>query len=365
MNKRPTISFYGSSLVSSYWNGAATYYRGIIKYLNRLGYEITFFEPDAFERQQHIDLPHPPWAKSEVYENNREAADAAVEKGKNADVLIKASGVGVFDAFLEKALLEVRKPGQTVIFWDVDAPATLQSVLDNEEAPFRELIPQYDAIFTYGGGKPVVDVYKFLGAAECTPIYNAFDPDTHFRVDSNPKFECTLAFLGNRLPDREERVKQFFIQVAAKLPDKKFILGGNGWQKTELPENIEHTGHVYTTDHNAFNSSPLAVLNISRNSMAEYGFSPATRVFEAAGAAACIITDYWEGIDHFFEPETEILVAKNGGDVYAILEQLTEEKARKTGELALKRALRSHTYQQRAEQVDKILYRQKTTVLNK
>lgn len=210
MNTKPTIAFFGSSLVSSYWNGAATYYRGIIKYLNRLGYKITFYEPDAFDRQQHIDLPNPEWAESIVYENDISAAERAVNQAKNADVLIKASGVGVFDAYLEKALLEVKNPNQTVIFWDVDAPATLESVFNDKDVPFRKLIPQYDAVFTYGGGKPVIDAYTSLGATACIPIYNAIDPETHFQVYPVPEFTCDLAFLGNRLPDREERVINFF-----------------------------------------------------------------------------------------------------------------------------------------------------------
>lgn len=353
--KKPSIAFFGSSLLSAYWNGAATYYRGIIKYLHRLGYQVTFYEPDAFDRQKHIDLPDPEWATSVVYANTREAVEQALAQAKNADVLLKASGVGVFDALLEKALPEIRTPRQTIIFWDVDAPATLDSVLSNPKNEFRDLIPLYDFIFTYGGGDPVVNAYKSLKARSCIPVYNAVDPETHFRVASQPEFECDLAFLGNRLPDREERVWEFFIRVAEKLPDKKFVLGGSGWDTVKLPSNIHYAGHVYTHQHNAFNSSPLAVLNISRQSMASYGFSPATRVFEAAGAGACMITDHWDGIGSFFDPASEIFVAKNGEDVVSLLKLLDSEEASKTGKAALERVLASHTYELRAKQIDQIL----------
>ncbi len=354
-NNKPTIAFFGSSLVSAYWNGAATYYRGMIKYMHKLGYDITFYEPDAFERQQHIDLPNPEWARSVVYENNQPAVRQALEDAQKADILIKASGVGVFDLLIEKALPEIKKRHQTIIFWDVDAPATLNSVLTNPMNEFRDLIPQYDFIFTYGGGEPVVNAYKSLKAKQCIPIYNALDPETHHPVASEPEFQCDLAFLGNRLPDREERVWEFFINVAEQMPVKHFLLGGNGWDTVKLPSNINYLGHIYTYQHNTFNSSPKIILNISRQSMADYGFSPATRVFEAAGAGACIITDYWEGIDTFFTPTSEIWVANNGEEVVSLLKLLDEEEARKTGDAALKKVLADHTYAKRASQVDQLL----------
>jgi spore maturation protein CgeB len=362
-DNKPEIAFFGSSLVSAYWNGAATYYRGIIKYLHRLGYEVTFYEPDAYERQKHRDIADPDWARVVVYQNSPEAVAQAVDQGaSNADIIIKASGVGVFDAWLESAVLELRKPHHTIIFWDVDAPATLESVFSNPENPFRKCIPQYDFIFTYGGGKPVIDAYRSLGARECIPVYNALDPETHFKVPKLPEYNCDLAFLGNRLPDREARVTEFFITVAEKLPHKKFILGGSGWGDVNLPVNISYAGHVYTRDHNAFNSTPRAVLNISRQSMADYGFSPATRVFEAAGAGACIITDHWEGIEHFFAPSSEIWVARDGDEVIKLMEWLDDTEAERTGKAAMKKVLEQHTYEQRAIQVDKILVGQKSQV---
>lgn len=359
MNTKPTIAFFGSSLVSAYWNGAATYYRGIIKYLYRQGYEITFYEPDAFDRQLNRDMPDPYWADIVVYANSQSAVDMAIEHARHADILIKASGVGVFDAYLEKTLLEIKKTGQMVIFWDVDAPATLDSVIAKPNAAFRNLIPLYDYIFTYGGGDPVINAYKSLNAKECIPVYNALDPETHYPVSSEERFLSDMAFLGNRLPDRESRVYEFFIHVAHAMPEKIFLLGGSGWDVKSLPPNIKYAGHVFTSDHNAFNSSPLAVLNISRQSMAKYGFSPATRVFEAAGAGSCIITDYWVGIDEFFIPGVEILVANNGDEVIEILDNLDDVKAIKIGQAAKARVLKDHTYLKRAQQVSEIFIKQK------
>ncbi|MFL5391172.1 MAG: hypothetical protein ACJ79C_20750, partial [Myxococcales bacterium] len=224
------IAFFGSSLVSAYWNGAATYYRGIIRALHERGHRVTFYEPDAYDRQKHIDLPPPDWARVVVYPGEgEEGVLRCVREAATADLVVKASGVGVFDELLEAKVLELSRPGTRVVFWDVDAPATLERMEANPADPFRALVPRYDLILTYGGGDPVVRAYRRFGARECVPIYNALDPSTHHPVEPDPRFGCDLAFLGNRLPDREARVEDFFLRAAALVPDARFLVGGNGW----------------------------------------------------------------------------------------------------------------------------------------
>ncbi len=349
------ISFFGSSLVSAYWNGAATYYRGIVRALHERGYDVTFYEPDAYDRQQHRDIPDPEWARVVVYPATADAALRAVEAGCRADVVVKTSGVGVFDELLEAAVLAHRRPDGLTIFWDVDAPATLDRVQQNTGDPFLPLIPQYDLILTYGGGDPVVHAYRALGARSCVPVYNGLDPVTHHPVERDRRFTGDLAFLGNRLPDREARVDEFFFGAARDLPDRRLLLGGNGWSDKMLPPNVAYLGHVFTRDHNAFNCTPLAVLNINRESMARYGFSPPTRVFEAAGAAACLITDAWAGLEQFLEPGREALVAANGAEVAAHVAALTPARARSIGAAALSRVRSEHTYAHRVRQLESLL----------
>ena len=349
------IAFYGSSLLSSYWNGAATYYRGILSALAPLGHEIVFYEPDAFDRQSHKDIAPPEYARSVVYPATAEGLAAVLARASEADVVVKASGVGVFDDELLAGILEHARPGALRIFWDVDAAATLESVRANPADPMHAALPRLDAVFTYGGGPPVVDAYRALGARRCEPIYNALDPATHHPVPADPRFAADLAFLANRLPDRERRVEQFFLDAAARCPARAFLLGGNGWHDKPMPANVRAIGHVGTADHNAFNCSALATLNVARDSMAAVGFSPATRVFEAAGAAACLITDAWEGVELFLAPGDEVLVARDGQDVAAHLEALTPARARAIGQAARARVLRDHTYAQRAVIVDRLL----------
>ena len=349
------IAFYGSSLLSSYWNGAATYYRGMLSELARRGYSITFYEPDAFDRQKHRDMEPPEWAEVKVYPATEEAMRAVVAEAAKADVVVKASGVGVFDNELLEGVVAASRPDAIRIFWDVDAPATLAELREGPDHLLRRTLPALDFVLTYGGGPPVIGAYESFGARRCIPIYNALDPSTHHPVPTDERFKADLSFLGNRLPDREARVEQFFLEPAARLPGRRFLIGGNGWETKGMPSNVSHIGHVYTRDHNAFNTSPLAVLNIARDSMATTGYSPATRVFEAAGAGACLITDAWVGLELFLKEGEEVLVARDGKDVAAHVEALTPERAKAIGDAARRRIIAEHTYARRGAEVDTIL----------
>jgi spore maturation protein CgeB len=356
MNGPLQIAFFGSSLVSAYWNGAATYYRGLIRALHSRGHRVIFYEPDAFGRQDHRDIEDPPWARVVVYQPHVDAIQAALESARTADVLVKASGVGIHDELLEREMLLRRRPGNIVVFWDVDAPATLQRIAGDPLDPFLELIPRYDMVFTYGGGKPVVDQYVAHGARACIPVYNALDPDTHHPAQRDTRFSGLLGFLGNRLPDREARVREFFFGPARSFPDEIFPLGGNGWDRSAgAPSNVCLLGHIYSSAHNAFNCTPRAVININRDSMARTGFSPPTRVFEAAGAGACLIVDAWEGIEMFLEPQREVLIACNGEEVSEHLAQLDAARATVIGGAALRRVRAQHTYARRALEVEAAL----------
>jgi len=353
---KPTLAFFGSSLVSSYWNGAATYYRGIVRALYERGWAVTFYEPDAYERQAHRDIPDPDWARVVVYSGSDPDAPArAMDEARHADVVVKASGVGVFDDWLDAAVASLRGTGPLCLYWDVDAPATLDRLHAQPDDPLRALVPRFDLVLTYGGGDPVCGAYTALGARRCVPIYNAVDPRTHHPVAPQARFLGDLSLLANRLPDREARIETFFFDAAERLPRHRFRLGGSGWAGKPMPANVDCIGHVPTRDHNAFHCSPLAVLNVNRESMARYGHSPATRVFEAAGAGACLITDAAPGIEQFLEPGREVLVADNGEDVAAHLAALTPSRAMHIGSAARRRVLQRHTYAHRVATLEALL----------
>ena len=350
------IAFFGTSLLSAYRSSTATYYRGLVRALHARGHRVTFYEPDTLAQRRSRDIENPPWARVVVY-SARDESDILkiVETARCADLVLKAGNIGVFDPLLNEVVLQLQKSSTTVAFWDVSAPATLDRLMQNPDDSFHALIPRYDLILTSGGGAPVVSAYRRLGAQECVPIYNALDPYTHFPVPPDTRYEADLGFLGNHFPDREARLNEYFFNPAQTAPVRKFVLGGSGWENQRRPQNIRCIGHVYTRDHNAFNSTPRAVLNVSRESMARYGFSPPARFFEAAGAGACLISDAWKGIELFFEPGTEVLIAGSGAEVMEQLQRLTRARAEAIGLAALRRALAEHTYAHRAAQVERVL----------
>ena len=344
------IFAFGSSIVSSYWNGAATYYRGCYKYLSRLGHEITFAEPDAYGRQQHRDSDDFSYVTSIVYQPGS-GIDAMLERARGSDVVVKHSGIGVDDMTLERRILELQDQS-AITFWDVDAPATLSRMQADPQDAFRTSMPQYDAVLTYGGGPWCRTGYTDFGARAYFSMYNGLDPETHFPVPADPALRCDVAFLGNRLPDREARVDELFFRAAELAPDSQFLLGGEGWTDKSMPPNVRYIGHVPTGDHNRVNCSASMVMNVNRASMAVSGFSPPTRVFEVAGAGTCLLCDDWPGIDDCFQPGTEILVVKNAEDVVAALKSHDEASRRSIGAAFRQRALKDHTYAQRAAQAE-------------
>jgi len=348
------IFVIGSSITSSYWNGAATYYRGIYKHIAALSHEITFAEPDVYGRQQRRDAESYHYVESVIYSTPKDLP-RVLDRAQSADLIIKHSGVGADDELLEREIaLNVNDEGLRA-FWDVDAPATLARVEENPQDSFRSLIPEYDLILTYGGGPSVMEHYRRLGAKSCYPIYNALDPETHYPVSPDPALACDLVLVANRLPDREKRVNEFFLAAARLAPDLRFILGGEGWGDKALPKNVRWIGHVGTGDHNRVNCSARMVLNLNRDSMANVGFSPPTRVFEAAGTASCLITDAWAGIDTFFNPGKEILIASSAEEIVQLIRNTSSQQAQQIGAAMRMRALNSHTYAQRATAVHEIL----------
>lgn len=359
------IFVFGSSIVSSYWNGAATYYRGVYKYLARLGHEITFAEPDAYGRQEHQDSEDVSYVHSLVYRPGADV-DAMLQRASQSDVVIKHSGLGADDDVLEQRVLEC-SPHSVVCFWDVDAPATIARMHADADDPMRRVISQYDEVFTYGGGPEIRNAYLELGARTYYSIYNGLDVDTHHPVQAEAELKCDVAFIGNRLPDREKRVEDLFLKAAELAPDKQFLLGGEGWGDKPMPNNVRWIGHVPTHRHNAVNCSAGMVMNINRSSMAAYGYAPPTRVFEVAGAGACMLCDEWPGIEEFFEPGKEILVIDSPEEVVAAMASHDEASCKQIGEAFHARALRDHTYAQRAADAElafrECLQRKKTAMV--
>jgi spore maturation protein CgeB len=200
----------------------------------------------------------------------------------------------------------------------------------------------------------VVLAYRDLGARDCVPVYSAVDPELHYPVSPDPRFGCALALLEDRQPDLDRRVECFFLRAADLLPDKHFLLGGAGWEDRPRPANVRYLGDLAPREHNVMRGAARAVLDVSREGMARFGFSPTAHLFAAAGAGTCLITDAWEGIELFLEPGRECLVARDGLEVAEGVLCLTDEGVRELGDAARRRVLAEHTYAHRAIQVEQV-----------
>lgn len=349
------IAFFGSSLVSLYRNDAGTYFRGMLHALAARGHRITFYEPTDAHRRRHLDLEAPPWARV-VFYSASEAADLGrvLDESRRVDVTIKASGTGAWDELLEAELAS--RAGHR-IFWDVDPAITLERLFADPHDPLRALVPRFDAILTRGGGARVGTAYALLGARMSVAVHCAVDPRTHYPVPHDELWASDLSLLADRMPDRDPRVEELFFGPARALPASRFLLAGAGWGDLSLPSNVRAVGHATCADHNRLNASARAVLSVTRESMAVDGFAPPAPLFEAAGAGACVITDAWPGIDVFFRPGHEVLVARDGDDVARILRDLNPARSHAVGAAARRHVFEHHTYAQRARLVETLLLR--------
>ena len=264
------IFVFGSSITSCYWNGAATYYRGIYRNLAALGHDIIFAEPDIYGRQQNRDRHDVNYADVIVYRTPVILMRCSHKPPAPPWSSNTAAWEPTTNCWRRGCSSAARRSTQ-VAFWDVDAPATLARVEADPDDPFRRLIPQYDFIFTYGGGAPVVRHYLPWERATAIRFTTLWIPTTHHPVAADPALACDLLFVGNRLPDREQRVEEFFLRAAELAPEMSFILGGEGWSSNLCRRTCATSATSLPIGTTRLNCSARMVLNVNRESMAKSG----------------------------------------------------------------------------------------------
>jgi len=354
------LVLFGSGLVSTSHTSTATYYRGICRAMHERGHQIVLVEANRHDREHYGDLPEdPPYAEARVCHSSNELA-SELENARGADLVATCGGIGGWDAELAEGVLDVRAPGTLVAFWDVDAPRTLASALTeppDTSGMFRALIPRYDLILLNGGGPPVQSAYTELGARQAHVVYNAVDPEQYHHVPSQPDRVCDLLVMDDVDLDRERHLLDLLIRAAELAPERTFVVGGNGWDASQLPEIVRYVGDVPAAEQLAWNCSARLVLSINHAGAAATSFSPSTRLFEAAACGSCIVTDVWRGMEAFFEPDHEILVAASADEIVEIVRATTPGQAQAIGAAARTRALRDHTYARRAADLEAVLVR--------
>ncbi len=355
MAKGMRIAFFGASLVSAYRNGAATYYRGVLRALAAHGHAIRFYEPIDEERLTHRDILDPTWAQVVRFAPDGEGVEAALDSAADADLIVKSSGIGVFDELFEAAVPHCTAEHALSVYWDLDPAATLARLDAEVNHPLRAQLPWYDLVLLRYGGEEAMEAFQRFGARTCFPVYCALDPDVHHPVARETAHAANLAYLAHRRVEHDAQVQRAFLDVAASLPAHRFILGGCGWEDVAMPPNVHYVGYVYTAEHNAYNCSSTAVLNLTHGPAARLGYAPTARLFEATGVGACVISDAWTGIEMFFEPEREVLIAHDTADVVNYLGNLSAERAAAIGRRASERARLEHTYERRAVELEALL----------
>ncbi len=345
---------FGLTISSSWGNGHATLWRGLCRALGAHGHEVVFFEKDVPYYAQHRDLVEIPGLTLRLYGDWNTIRDAARRQLEDADAGVVTSycpdGVAATGLLLEsRARLRV--------FYDLDTPVTLARLAAGESVSYIGPggLADFDLVLSYTGGRALLELEARLGARRVAPLYGSVDPTVHRPVKPVARYEADLSYLGTYAEDRQPALEALFIEPARRLPDRRFVLAG-AMYPAEFPwtANIHFVRHLPPAEHPAFFSSSRLTLNITRRAMAEMGFCPSGRLFEASACGTPILSDWWEGLDHFFEPGREVLVANRTEDAVAAL-SLPAEELRRIAAAARQRTLEEHTAEHRAGELETLL----------
>jgi spore maturation protein CgeB len=347
------LVIFGLTVSSSWGNGHATLWRGLCNALSAQGHRIVFFERDVPYYASHRDLISPETFTLKLYHDWAEIsaeAECAIDESDAAVVTSYCPDAGAAsDMVLASSAIKV--------FYDLDTAVTLQKLRQAEAVSY---IPSYglsgfDLVLSYVGGRALDELRRLLGARRVAPLYGSVDPDLHRPVARSIHYDSDFSYLGTYASDRQQTLEKLFIEPAHRLPKKKFLLGGAQYPDNfPWSDNVWFVRHVPPAEHPAFYSSPRATLNVTRAAMASNGFCPSGRLFEAAACETPMVSDCWEGLEEFFEPERELLVAKSSSDVVQALSRSPDE-LRQVGKAARERALGAHTARHRSQELLKLL----------
>lgn len=341
---------FGLSVSSSWGNGHATLWRGLIRALASLGHWVVFYERDQPYYAEHRDLPELSDGELVLYPTWGAVLKRAVTDVGDADVAMVTSycpdGVAAADLLLASAA-GVR------VFYDLDTPVTLERLRNGEPVPYlgSSGLADFDLVLSYTGGPALTELKHRLRARRVLPLYGSVDPLVHYPVPAVGRYRADLSYLGTYAEDRQQALLQLLLEPARRLPARRFLIGGAQYP-TLFPwsENIYFVRHLPPSEHSAFYCSSRITLNVTRAPMVEMGYCPSGRLFEAAACGAPVLSDWWDGLNEFFEPGTEILVARSTADALAALETSDEELTR-VARAARERVLSDHTAQRRASQL--------------
>jgi spore maturation protein CgeB len=343
------IVFFGLSITSSWGNGHATNYRALVSALSARGHDVLFLERDRPWYAEHRDLPAPPWGRTELYASLDDLRDRFGDDVEDADLVVVGSYVP--DGVAAGEWATGRATGLTA-FWDIDTPVTVAKLeSDDREYLSRELVPRFDLYLSFTGGPLLRRIEREFGARCALPFYCMADPEVYRPLDVPTRW--TLGYLGTYSEDRQATLDSLLRTPAELMPGARFVVAGPQYPpEVEWPENVERIEHLAPGEHAAFYAAQELTLNVTRDAMVRAGWSPSVRLFEAAACGVPVMSDWWDGLDEFFEPGLEMLVARDADEAVRHLRSTSAEERREIGARARRRVLAEHTPTRRAEQLE-------------
>lgn len=346
------IVIIGLSVTSSWGNGHATTFRGLIRELKKNGHNITFLERDVPWYASNRDLPNPPYCSTELYKSVDELRQQFASLIKYAHLVIVGSyvpdGVEVGRFVCDTA------EGITA-FYDIDTPVTLAKLERGDyEYLHPQLIPKYNLYLSFTGGPTLQRIEEQYGSPMARAFYCSFDPELYFPEEQY--IQWTLGYLGTYSNDRQPPLQSLMLDAADVLQEKKFVVAGPQYPSTiQWSANVERIEHLPPSEHRKFYNSQMFTMNITRADMIKAGYSPSVRLFEAAACGTPIISDYWSGIETIFNIGSEILISHSKEDTITYLTQISNEERRSIGERARQKVLHHHTAAHRANELEAYL----------
>lgn len=346
---RLNVVLIGLTITSSWGNGHATTYRGLVRHLVARGHRVLFLEHDKPWYASSRDLPHPPYGRTHLYASVDELKDRFGREVREADLVVVGSYVPEGVAVGEWV---TRTAGGVTAFYDIDTPVTLARLRRGDaEYLSAQLIPRYGMYLSFTGGPTLDLLEREYGSPRALPLYCSVDPELYFPEHSPQRWD--LGYLGTYSADRQPPLERLMLEPARRLPDRRFVVAGPQYPDDVLwPANTQRIQHLPPAEHRRFYNEQAFTLNITRADMIRAGYSPSVRLFEAAACGVPIISDWWDGLDTLFEPGEEILIARSPDDTVRYLTTLVPEQQREVGHRARRRVLRSHTAAHRAEELE-------------
>ena len=343
------VVILGLSITSSWGNGHATTYRGLVRELAARGHRTLFLERDQPWYADNRDLPAPPFGRTELYKSLEELKDRFAQAIRRADFVLVGSYV---PEGVEVGRWVTEIASGVTAFYDIDTPVTLAKLARGDyEYLSPELIPRYHAYLSFTGGPTLKRLERQFGSPMARPLYCSFDPDLYRPEEMEPRWD--LGYMGTYSDDRQPTLERLLIEPARRWKEGKFTVAGPQYpQEIRWPKNVKRTEHLPPKKHSRFYNQQRFTLNVTRADMIAAGFSPSVRLFEAAACATPIISDEWPGLNTFFRIGEEILTAKTAGEVLQYLRDIPETERRALGERARARVLREHTASHRAEELE-------------